>query len=64
MVTIQTIGGHVNDPNHMEIYGLSTDEKPTVTFQNHKIINASLYIEMDTGNAYFYDEENAQWYQQ
>ena len=36
--------------------GLSTDEKPT-----DYLITGSVFIEIDTGNVYFYDEENNVW---
>lgn len=39
-----------------KIYGLSTDTKETAN-----IANGSLFIEMDTGDAYFFDEENTRW---
>ena len=35
-------------------YGLSTDVKP-------KAENGSCFIEIDTGAAYFYDGDSAQW---
>jgi len=44
----------------VEIYGLSTDSKPTQVGAND-VGNGSLYIEMDTGKIYFYDAENKQW---
>lgn len=47
---------------YLELYGLSTDEKPTKNFENVLIGNASTYYEMDTGNAYIYDEENHKWW--
>jgi len=37
-------------------YGLSTDTKPT-----DGVDNAALFIEMDTGTAYLYDAEGAEW---
>jgi hypothetical protein len=40
----------------LEIRGLSTDEKPT-----ENISNGSVFIEIDTGNMYFYDAENEEW---
>lgn len=61
MVTLQSIGGCVNNPAHMEIYGLSTDVKPLKTFENKPIVNASLFIEMDTSSGFLYDEENHRW---
>lgn len=47
----------------MELFGLSTDEKPTGTFNNTKISNASTFLEMDTGKVFMYDEENEQWHE-
>ena len=38
----------------IKLIGLSTDEKPPAT-------NGSSFIEMDTGDLYFYDGENSQW---
>ena len=38
------------------IFGLSTDVKPTTG-----VLNGSVFIEMDTGKAYFYDAYNEQW---
>ena len=40
---------------YIEAAGLSTDTKPT------DCMTGSLYIEVDTGKAYFYDEVGAQW---
>lgn len=39
----------------INIFGLSTDEKPT------DVLNGSRYIEMDTGKVYLYDAEGAEW---
>lgn len=64
MVTIKNIGNAVSDPRFMEIYGLSTDTKPTKELEGHTIINASIYYEMDTKVVYLYDEENARWLEQ
>lgn len=61
MVSIGTIGGFVNSRNILTIHGLSTDEKPIDSFQNCKIGNSSVFIEMDTHREYFYDEENRRW---
>lgn len=36
--------------------GLSTDEKP-------KAYNGSVFFEMDTGKAYYYDGEHEEWIQ-
>lgn len=61
MVSIGTIGGFVNSRNILTIHGLSTDEKPICTFQNCKIGNSSVFIEMDSHREYWYDEENEEW---
>lgn len=61
MVSIGTIGGFVNSRNILTIHGLSTDEKPIGEFQNCKIGNSSVFIEMDTNKEYWYDEENREW---
>lgn len=39
-----------------EIYGLAADTKPT-----DNLANGSVFIEIDTGNVYFFDEENVEW---
>ena len=44
----------------VELVGLSGDEKPT-TINSGKILNGSIFIEMDTQDIYFYDEENSEW---
>lgn len=44
-----------------QLNGLSTDTKPTNTFQGSLIMNGSVYFAMDTGTAYMYDEQNAVW---
>ena len=38
------------------LYGLSTDTKPTCYG------NGSCFIEVDTGNGFFFDAENEIWY--
>lgn len=41
-----------------EYRGLSTDTKPTTD-----VPNGSIFIEIDTGNIYFYDSANNTWIQ-
>ena len=55
--------GYYSTDRTMQINGLSTDEKPTVTYKYTKIENGSTFIEMDTGKVYMYDEENATWHE-
>lgn len=44
----------------VELRGLSTDTKPTEIY-GKKIDNGSTFIEIDTGDIYFYDLENKEW---
>lgn len=46
----------------LELYGISTDEKPIEKFESIFIGNSSTYYEMDTGKMFIYDEENHVWY--
>lgn len=46
----------------MGFTGLSTDDKPTGTYDDKRIANGSSYLEVDTHTVYFYDEEGAQWH--
>lgn len=41
---------------YVEICGLSTDEKPIEAY-----VTGSVFIEVDTGNAYFFDEVGQEW---
>lgn len=41
---------------YYEYAGLSTDEKPT-----EGVATGSVFIEVDTANAYLYDEEGEEW---
>ena len=42
-----------------DMFGLSTDEKPT-----EGVTNASTFYEMDTGKIYLFDAENKVWIEQ
>lgn len=47
----------ISDNNHpTTYYCLSTDEKPI-----NKVINGAVLIEIDTGNAFFFDRQNSLW---
>lgn len=43
----------------IEASGLSTDDKPV-----ENIINGSIFVEVDTGNVFFFNEEDAEWVEQ
>lgn len=45
-----------DDINYYEFSGLSTDTKPTSS-----IATGSVFIEVDTGAAFFFDEESGEW---
>lgn len=47
---------HSTTPHHAtEVYGLSTDEKPL------DMQNGDVFIEMDTGDIYFFDADSETW---
>lgn len=60
MVSIKDYGGQPANAC-MDLFGLSTDEKPLITYEGKQIENASTFYEMDTGKCYLYDEENYRW---
>lgn len=47
--------------NTFSFKGLSTDTKPTDTFQGLEIPNGSSFLEIDTQAMVFYDAENKTW---
>ena len=48
----------------MELYGLSTDTKPTDTYCGVTIPNGSSFREIDTGKTYLYDADSKAWFEQ
>lgn len=48
--------GYGVDKNYIEAAGLSTDSKPT-----DDLLTGSLFLEVDTGNAYAFDEVSGTW---
>ena len=64
MITVESeknIQNRVGDYRLFEFRGLSGDEKPTETYKSIKIANGSTFIEMDTEDVLFYDEESGDW---
>ena len=53
--------------NTLELYGLSTDEKPTDKFNfcgvDYRITNSSTFYEMDSKAAFIFSEEGKTWYE-
>ena len=45
----------------LELRGLSSDTKPTGTYQGEAIGNGSVFLEIDTQNVSFYDEASNSW---
>lgn len=52
MVTIDKVGGS-SDAKHSELFGNSTDTKPTDVNVN------DIFVELDTGDGYYWD--GSQW---
>lgn len=50
------ITNKTNEGMTAELYGISTDTKPT------DVPNASTFLEIDTSDLYMFDAENQQWY--
>lgn len=46
---------HTDDKPYIEAAGLSTDTKPT------DCVTGSVFIEVDTANAYLFDEVSGDW---
>lgn len=60
MVTIGKIGQNTNSRT-LELYGESTDTKPTDFIDGVQVINGSVFIEIDTGKGFLFDEQNRIW---
>ena len=60
MITVYKKDGVSNEGQELELRGLSTDEKPT-TLDGANMDNGAVFVEMDTGKIYMYDQENEQW---
>ena len=56
MITVKS-ENHVYGLTPSELFGLSSDEKPT------DVNNASLFYEMDTKKMFMFDEENIVWHE-
>lgn len=51
-----------NKTTQGEYYGLSTDDKATCKAQTGRAPeNADIFVEMDTGAAFLYDQEGSAW---
>lgn len=57
-------GSRTEGNNEIAVFsfkGLSTDVKPTNTYNDTVIGNGSAFFEMDTQNVYFYDGGTKSW---
>ena len=54
-MTIDKVGGTV-ETKHVEIYGKSTETKPTQNIHEN-----DLYVEVDTGDVYYFDIATHTW---
>lgn len=60
-VTPHENNGVFNQAAFFEFRGLSTDDKPTDTYDGSLISTGSAFLETDTGEVYFYDEDLSEW---
>lgn len=56
VTNVQFIKADTGYVKYMEISGLSTDAKPT-----EGVATGSSFLEVDTADVYFYDEESEGW---
>ena len=60
-ISIRAVNGTNQNTADFSFSGLSTDTKPTGSYDNLLIKNGSSFLEMDTSMVYFYDETNKAW---
>ena len=61
MGTPKVVNGEKQDRGLFSMAGLVADGKPTTSYDGVLIANTSVYVEIDTGITYLYDEEHAAW---
>lgn len=60
MISYSVKAQHADDAE-FSFKGLSTDTKPTGTYDGQKIANSSTFFEMDNQTVYFYDGGTSSW---
>ena len=60
MITAFRTGGTI-EKGTFEFMGLSTDSKPTGTYEGTELMNGSSFFEMDNQSVKFYDESAESW---
>lgn len=58
--TLRKYGAKYNT-TFCQFCGLSTDNKPIISFDGINIANGSEFVEIDTDTKYLYDAEHQQW---
>ena len=56
MVRITNETTYPANKRYIEVFGLSTDSKPTTG-----VITGSVFVEVDTGKAYLFNEASSTW---
>lgn len=56
MVRANSTGVVIDGKQYVEFTGLSSDPKPSGAY-----LTGSTFLEIDTSNVYFYDEESEAW---
>ena len=45
----------------LSFQGLSTDTKPTVSYDGYELMNGTSFFELDNQEVYFYDGDSQTW---
>lgn len=56
MIRITKEENFASDKKYIEAFGLSTDTKPT-----SGIVTGSVFVEVNTGKAYLFNEDSSAW---
>lgn len=60
MISQWRVEQHSEESDDIELRGLSTDTKPT-TWEGKPVGNGSVFFELDTQKAYFFDADSSTW---
>lgn len=64
MISVKSKTTDVYNEARFDFFCLSTDTKPTESYNDVKILNGSSAKEIDTGDEYLYDETGKTWHEQ
>ena len=62
MITVESRVRVGKNKYQTDFNGLSTDTKPTGSYEGSEIANGSTFMELDTHKVAFYDEEGEAWH--